>query len=107
MRLAHLAVFHLFGFGPRAFRYHLPRLGFRIIGIRMAMPSQGDAYPHAQRWSRLWGHLLKTIDHRLYHLFARLRLDRKAWGLSIEVMACKVCYDGFSDTFEDSARRAR
>ena len=90
VRLRHLAIFHLFGFGRKAFLYHLPRLGFAVVAVRTAPPSQGEAYQQPGRGMTVLRQVLKVADLRVYGLLTRLGLDRRAWGLSLEVMARKV-----------------
>lgn len=81
-------VFHLYGFGYAAFRFHLPRLGFAIEAMRTAPPSQGDAYG-AGSWSVL-RRFLKKADQSLYAILAWSGLDRLPLGPSLEVMAVKA-----------------
>ena len=94
VRLNHLAVIHLFGFSRSAFSYHLPRLGFEILAVRTAPPSQQDAYGGPSGWPNLFVQSLKATvkatDSLTYRLLGMWGLDRKAWGFSIEVMARKV-----------------
>ena len=84
-------VFHLYGFGYAAFRFHLPRLGFAIEAMRTAPPSQGDAYS-AGSWSgrTVLRRFLKKADQAFYAVLAGSGLDRLAAGPSIEVMAVKA-----------------
>ncbi|MBI4400201.1 MAG: class I SAM-dependent methyltransferase [Nitrospirae bacterium] len=89
-RLDHLTVFHLYGFGRGAFLYHLPRLGFTVVAVQTAPPTQGDAYKDTARWTTVLKRFLKVADRLAYRVLASLGLDRRAWGLSIEVMARKV-----------------
>jgi hypothetical protein len=88
--LDHLAVTHLFGFGRSAFLYHLPRLGFDILAVRTAPPSQRDAYGPPSGWTSLLGRSMKVTDSLAYRFLGMWGLDRKAWGFSIEVMARKA-----------------
>ena len=90
VRLNHLAVTHLFGFSRNAFLYHLPRLGFDILAVRTAPPSQQHAYGRPSGWTSLLGRSMKATDSLTYWFLGILGLDRKAWGFSIEVMARKV-----------------
>ncbi|MGH7208550.1 MAG: hypothetical protein ACREIL_04100, partial [Nitrospiraceae bacterium] len=87
-------VFHLFGFGRDAFLYHLPRLGFDIIAVRTAPPSQRDAYGRPSGWTSLLGRSMKATvkatDSLAYRFLGMWGLDRQAWGFSIEVMARKT-----------------
>jgi SAM-dependent methyltransferase len=80
-----VTVMHLHGFGPRALRHHLLRLGFRRVVIRAAPPSQYDAY--ASTGFRAW---LKAVDGAAYQVSAITGLDRLAWGPSIEAIASKA-----------------
>ncbi|TAJ23134.1 MAG: class I SAM-dependent methyltransferase [Nitrospirae bacterium] len=89
VRLDYLAVFHLYGFGRASFQYHLPRLGFEILAIRTAPPSQGNAYDWGGRRAALAARLLKLVDQAAYRVLKGLGLTRMAWGPSIEVMARK------------------
>ncbi len=89
--LPEVTVVHLYGFGKRAFAYHLPRLGFATIAVRTAPPSQEDAYPIEGAVRGMVRRSLKRIDRLAYTLSAALRVDRAAWGPSIEVMAAKDC----------------
>lgn len=88
--LGTLAVLHLFGFGRRAFRYHLPRLGFRVRTIRTAPPSRGLAYgaPAPQSASR-WN-LAKAVYAAVSAGASAIGLDAWPWGFSIEVIAEKT-----------------
>jgi SAM-dependent methyltransferase len=94
VRLDHLAVTHLFGFSRTAFLYHLPPLGFDILSVRTAPPSQRDAYGGPSRWNSLLVRSMKATvkatDSLAYRLLGIWGLDRKAWGFSIEVMARKA-----------------
>lgn len=90
VELRHVAVFHLFGFGRNAFLHHLPRLGFEVAGIRTAPLSGEDTYGQTGWWTAVFRRSLKVAGHLAYQLLAGLGLDRKAWGPSIEVMACKA-----------------
>ncbi|MGH7409660.1 MAG: class I SAM-dependent methyltransferase [Candidatus Methylomirabilis sp.] len=94
VRLDHLAVTHLFGFSRSAFLYHLPRLGFDIIAVRTAPPSQRDAYGRPSGWTSLLGRSMKATvkatDSLAYRFLGMWGLDRQAWGFSIEVMARKA-----------------
>lgn len=83
--LGGLPVFHIFGFGCSAFRYHLPRLGFRICWIRTTPPSRRDSYG-GEGWIL---RLLKMTDRASYLALTGLGLAGLGWGLSLEVMACK------------------
>ena len=87
--LPEVTVVHLYGFGKRAFAYHLPRLGFTTVVVRTAPPSQEDAYPSEGAVRGTIRRSLKRLDRLVYALSAALRLDRAAWGPSIEVMAAK------------------
>lgn len=85
-----LPVFHLYGFSRKAFRFHLPRLGFAVRAVRTAPPSRGDAYgPGKGSWGGVLTRLLKTADQTLYTVLAGSGLDRLPVGPSIEVMAVK------------------
>jgi SAM-dependent methyltransferase len=87
--LEDVTIMHLYGFGRRALRHHLTRLGFDNVVIRAAPPSRQDAYQRAgsSRWgSRSW---LKSLDRAVYRVSAVTGLDRLAWGPSIEAMASK------------------
>ena len=94
VRLNHLAVTHLFGFSRSAFLYHLPRLGFDILAVRTAPPSQRDSYGRSSGWASLFVQSLKATvkatDSLTYRLLGMWGLDRKAWGFSIEVLARKA-----------------
>ncbi len=85
--LCDLAVFHLYGFGQAAFFYHLPRLGFEIITVQTAPPSQGYAYGRGERGLARFGSILKRTHHSVYCLIRSLGLTRRCWGPSIEVVA--------------------
>ena len=91
--LDHLAVIHLYAFGRAAFAHHLPRLGFEVVALRTAPPSQGDAYGHVRSRIADVRRSLRRVNHLAHRLFARLGLDRMGWGLSLEVMACKTARD--------------
>jgi SAM-dependent methyltransferase len=88
-----VTVMHLHGFGPRALRHHLLRLGFRSVVIRAAPPSRYDAYASSR--VRAW---LKAVDRAAYQVSALTGLDRLAWGPSIEAVASKA---------PDAAKRER
>ncbi|MGH8059270.1 MAG: glycosyltransferase, partial [Candidatus Entotheonellia bacterium] len=88
--LEHLAVFHLFGFGRAALHYHLPRLGFAVVAVRTAPPSQADAYGQRKDWRSILRRSLKMADHAAYRLLMGLNLDRRCWRLSIEAVARKI-----------------
>jgi SAM-dependent methyltransferase len=84
-----VTIMHLYGFGRRALRHHLTRLGFDDVVIRAAPPSLEDAYQHpaAARWGlRSW---LKSLDRALYRISTVTGLDRLAWSPSIEAIASK------------------
>jgi len=83
---------HLFGFGKKSFRYHLPRLGFSIQTIQTAPPSQGLPRGQHGPWKNHLKWLLKTLDTKTYQIFTALGLAHKAWGLSIEVIARKTAH---------------
>ncbi len=87
--LGRLPVFHVFGFGASAFRYHLPNAGFVVERIRTAPPSQADAYHRSTGEFSALRSSLKRLDRAAYRLSCALRLDERAWGLSIEVLARK------------------
>jgi len=89
VRLDRLAVIHLFGFSRAAFQYHLPRFGFDIIAVRSAPPSQRYEYGQSGGWTSVLRSSLKMTDRLVYRVLAGLGLDRRAWGLTIEVMAKK------------------
>ena len=85
-----VAVFHLFGFGRRAFLHHLPRVGFAVIAIRTAPPSAGLAYhTPVSREAGLWG-VVKAVYRTVGRGLSWAGLDRLAWGPSIEVVAMKT-----------------
>lgn len=85
-----LPVFHLYGFSRKAFRFHLPRLGFAVQAVRTAPPSRGDAYsPGKGSWGGVLKRFLKTADQALYAALSGSGLDRLPVGPSIEVMAVK------------------
>ncbi len=85
-----VAVFHLFGFGRRAFLHHLPREGFAVLALRTAPPSVGLAYhAPASREASLWGRL-KAVYSAFNRGLSWTGLDRLAWGPSIEVVAAKT-----------------
>jgi SAM-dependent methyltransferase len=88
--LGRLAVFHLYGFSRIAFLHHLPRLGFTIVAVRTAVPSREDEYGRMGGWITIFRKVLKLADRIGYHLFRIFSLDQKAWGPSIEVIACKA-----------------
>src|SRR2546428_3139550 len=88
--LGQLTVFHLYGFSRDAFLHHLPRLGFTIVVVRTAIPSQEDEYGRVEGWIPIFRKILKLADRIGYRLFRTFGLDQKAWGPSIEVMACKT-----------------
>jgi len=88
--LGKLAVFHLYGFSRGAFLHHLPRLGFTIVAVQTAIPSREDEYGRSEGWMPIFRKILKLVDRIEYHLFRIFGLDQKAWGPSIEVMACKA-----------------
>lgn len=90
LRLDHLAVLHLFGFGREALRYHLLRLGFDPVIVRTAEPAQGDAYRQQGRLRSVLTSPLKLADRMAYRLLAGLGLAHRAWGFSVEAMASKV-----------------
>jgi len=90
VRLGYLPVFHLFGFGRTALLHHLPRLGFAVIGVRTAPPSRLDPYGQTSLWRSACSSFLKKADRIAYRILAGLGLDRRGWGLSLEVMAYKV-----------------
>src|SRR5437016_13453008 len=88
--LGRLAVFHLYGFTRNAFLHHLPRLGFTIVGVGIARPSQEDEYGRMGEWITIFRMILKlaySIGDRALRI---LGLEQMAWGPTIEVMACKV-----------------
>ncbi len=87
--LGHLPVFHLFGFGAKSFRHHLPRIGFTMIDIRTAPPSQLDSYGKTCQTENTLRAILKQSDRGLYVLMKRFGVDRLPYGLSIEVIARK------------------
>lgn len=91
--LDHLAVIHLYAFGRTALVHHLPRLGFAVVDLRTAPPSQGDAYGHAGSLVASMRRSLRRMNHLAHRLLADLGLDRMAWGLSLEVMARKTAHD--------------
>lgn len=84
-----LAVFHLYGFGPRALRHYLVLAGFSVLGVRAAPPSEGDAYGAATAGRAFIRHLLRQLS-RLAHPVSRWTgLDRRGWGASLEALAVK------------------
>ena len=85
-----VAVFHLFGFGSRAFAHHLPRKGFAVVTIRTAPPSLGYAYDvPSSREGSLWA-WVKPVYRAVSRGLSLVKLDRLAWGPSIEVVAVKT-----------------
>lgn len=91
--LGHLAVIHLYAFGRTAFVHHLPRLGFALVALRTAPPSQGDAYGQAGSLVGLLRRSLRRMNHLAHRFLAGVGLDRMAWGSSLEVMARKTARD--------------
>lgn len=86
-----LAILHLHGFGRRALRYHLSRLRFAIRLLRAAPPSQQDAYREAGGGAR--GSLrraLKALDGLGHRTLRMVGLDRRGWGLALEVAAARL-----------------
>ncbi len=90
VRLSYLPVVHLFGFGPTALLHHLPRLGFAVVAVRTAPPSRVSPYGQTSSWRSACSSFLKKADRVAYRVLAGLGLDRRGWGLSLEVMAYKV-----------------
>src|SRR5713101_8049507 len=88
--LGRLAVFHLYGFSRDAFLHHLPRLGFTIVAVRTAIPSQEDEYGRVEGLRPIFRKILKLADWIGYRLLRIFGLDQKAWAPTIEVMACKA-----------------
>jgi len=88
--LGRLAVFHLYGFTRNAFLHHLPRLGFTIVGVGIARPSQEDEYGRMGEWITIFRMILKLAYSIGYRALRILGLDQRAWGPTIEVMACKA-----------------
>jgi SAM-dependent methyltransferase len=84
-----VTIMHLYGFGRRALRHHLTRLGFENVMIRTAPPSQHDAYRCAtsSRWTSR--SFLKYLDGAAYRASTSVGVDRLGWGPSIEAMASK------------------
>lgn len=80
-----LSVFHLFGFGTSALRYHLSRLGFEVLALGAAPPGASDPYGSG----RLSG-LLRAAGSFVHRAVLASGLDRRGWGLSIEALAAKV-----------------
>jgi len=91
--LGHLAVIHLYAFGRPALLHHLPRLGFAVVTLRTAPPSQGDAYGQAGSLVAPLRRSLRRMNHLAHRLLAGVGLDRMAWGPSLEVMARKTARD--------------
>jgi SAM-dependent methyltransferase len=89
LRLDHLAVLHLYGFGRRTFLHHLRRLGFGQITVRTSPPTAEDAYHEAADRAVPMRSMLKAVDRRLYRILAGHWLRERAWGPSIEAMAVK------------------
>ncbi len=87
--LGNLPVIHLFGFGRAALLHHLSRLAFTVITLRTALPSQTDPYGSVSGGRVPLRRFLKRTDQMVYRLLAGLGLDRRGWGLSLEVMASK------------------
>ncbi len=88
--LGRLAVLHLYGFGGRALRHLLTRVGFIGVDVRTAPLSQQDAYVGGQRgWHGILRRMAKGSMVGLYQTAAALGLDRWAWGPSIEATAVK------------------
>ncbi len=87
--LHHLSVIHRFGFGPSTFFHHLPKMGFEVEAVRTAPPSQGDAYSKGIGDLGAGRAFFKKVDLAAYRISSALGLDKRAWGLSIEVMARK------------------
>ena len=88
--LGKLAVFHLYGFSRAAFYHHLPRLGFTIVAVQTAIPTQEDEYGRMEGWIPNFRKILKLADWIGYRLLRIFGLDQKAWGPTIEVMARKA-----------------
>lgn len=88
--MGRLAVLHLYGFGGRALRHLLRRVGFQAVDVRTAPLSQQDAYAggHAG-WHGALRRMAKGALVGLYQATALLGLDRWAWGPSIEATAIK------------------
>jgi SAM-dependent methyltransferase len=91
--LGDLTVFHLYGFGRSAFRHHLPDLGFEIVVLQTAPPSQNDPYGGSGGSGEGVRTVLKWIGRAGFHLLQSLALIGKAWGPSIEVVARKRSSD--------------
>lgn len=94
--LGRLTVFHLYGFGRSAFRHHLPELGFEIIAVQTAPPSQNDPYGESGGSGEGVRAMLKWIDRAGFRLLQSLMLTGKAWGPSIEVVARKCGSTGWN-----------
>jgi glycosyltransferase involved in cell wall biosynthesis/SAM-dependent methyltransferase len=90
---ARLSVFHLYGFGRRAFLHHLPRLGFAVLDVRTAPPSSHDAYEGSGGGMPMLRTVLKKAGLLLYLAMNCVGLNRLPWGTSIEVMARKGPFD--------------
>lgn len=96
MRLASLAglrgltVFHLYGFGRRAFLHHLPLLGFERVTVQAAPPAAGDPYGGDGAWRHRVRRVLKLAASLAERSLRLLGLGRLGWGPSIEVLAVKA-----------------
>ena len=93
VRLSRLAVFHVYGFSRTAFCYHLPRLGFTVLAIQTAPPTQRDVCQETGYGMRLLRKGLKRADQVLYQVLMWIGLNRLPWGPSLEVMASKAACD--------------
>jgi SAM-dependent methyltransferase len=87
--LEDVTIMHLYGFGRRALRHHLTRLGFDDVVIRAAPPSREDAYERTNTSRGAFRSWLKSLDRAAYRVTAVTGLDRLAWGPSIEAIASK------------------
>ncbi|MGQ0809792.1 MAG: class I SAM-dependent methyltransferase [Nitrospiraceae bacterium] len=85
-----VTIMHLYGFGRRALRHHVPRAGFDQVMIQTAPPSQGDAYGRRDDPAR-WRirPLLKRLDRLAYRMSVGCGLHHMGWGPSLEVTATK------------------
>lgn len=89
LRADHLAILHVHGFGRRALRHHLSRAGFSIRLLQAAPPSRHDAYREAGRRGEAARGALKALNRLAYGMVTALGLDRRGWGLALEVVASR------------------
>ncbi|WP_447972462.1 methyltransferase domain-containing protein [Nitrospira sp. Kam-Ns4a] len=89
MGLSGFPVFHLYGFSRRAFLYHLPRLGFVPIAVRVALPAAGDPYGDGGSWAGWARRPVKAMIGAAVRVLRACGLDAVAWAPSLEIMAVK------------------